>query len=76
MSEQANKRGVNLPQPKKLAPWKKAVQRPQPAVTLGPVAHDALPAIKSSRQVNPVLGEIAAWAIDPSADVPWRHPPG
>lgn len=37
---------------------------------LGPVAKDAIPAVRSSRVRNPVLRQITAWAIDPSAELP------
>lgn len=37
---------------------------------LGPVAKDAIPAIRSSRVRNPILRQTATWAIDPSGDLP------
>jgi HEAT repeat protein len=37
---------------------------------LGPVAKDALPAVRTSRVHNPVLRQATAWAIDPEADLP------
>jgi len=37
---------------------------------LGPVAKDAIPAVRSSRVRNPVLRQITAWAIDPNAELP------
>jgi HEAT repeat protein len=43
---------------------------------LGPVAKDAIPAIRSSRVRNPVLRQIATWAIDPGTDLPWLGPGG
>jgi HEAT repeat protein len=43
---------------------------------LGPVAKDALPAVRSSRVRNPVLRQTTAWAIDPGTDLPWLGPMG
>jgi HEAT repeat protein len=37
---------------------------------LGPVARDAIPAIRQSRVKNPVLRQLAAWAISPGEDLP------
>jgi hypothetical protein len=36
---------------------------------LGPVAKDAIPAIKTSRVRNPILRQTAAWAIDPTLEL-------
>jgi len=41
---------------------------------LGPVAKEAIPAIKSSRVRNPFLRQIAIWAIDPGTKLPWEDP--
>ncbi len=38
---------------------------------LGPVAKDALPAVRSSRVKNPFLRQSTAWAIDPGEEMPW-----
>ena len=43
---------------------------------LGPVVKDALPAIRSSRVRNPILRQTAAWAIDPTAELPTVGPFG
>jgi HEAT repeats len=37
---------------------------------LGPVAKDALPAVRSSRIRNPMLRQTTAWAIDPTSELP------
>jgi HEAT repeats len=37
---------------------------------LGPVAKDAIPAIRSSRVRNPILRQTATWAIDPTTEPP------
>jgi HEAT repeat protein len=37
---------------------------------LGPVARDALPAVRMARVRNPVLRQATAWAIDPGEDMP------
>jgi HEAT repeats len=37
---------------------------------LGPVAKDAIPAIKTSRVRNPILRQTTTWAIDPTGDLP------
>jgi HEAT repeat protein len=37
---------------------------------LGPVARDALPAVRSSRIRNPMLRQTTAWAIDPTSELP------
>jgi len=38
---------------------------------LGPVAKDAIPAVRGSRVRNPVLRQTTTWAIDPGSDLPW-----
>ncbi len=43
---------------------------------MGPVAKEAIPAIRNSRVRNPVLRQIAAWAIDPATDLPQFGPFG
>ncbi len=46
---------------------------------LGPVAKDAIPAIKTSRVRNPILRQTTTWAIDPTSDLPTMGgfgPPG
>ncbi len=43
---------------------------------LGPVAREALPAIRTSRGRNPFLRQTTAWAIDPSGDLPAGFGPG
>jgi HEAT repeat protein len=43
---------------------------------LGPVARDALPAVRSARVRHPFLRQITTWAIDPGADSPWLGPMG
>jgi hypothetical protein len=43
---------------------------------LGPVARDALPAVRNARIRNPVLRQTTAWAIEPGEDVPWFGPLG
>jgi len=37
---------------------------------LGPVAKEAIPAIRSSRVRNPVLRQIVVWTIDPGTELP------
>jgi hypothetical protein len=37
---------------------------------LGPVAKDAIPAVRSVRIRNPILRQATAWAIDPTTDPP------
>src|SRR5262249_28791623 len=37
---------------------------------VGPVAKDALPAVRKARVKNPVLRQITSWAIDPDAELP------
>jgi hypothetical protein len=37
---------------------------------LGPVAKEAIPAIRTSRVRNPILRQTTEWAISPSADLP------
>ena len=37
---------------------------------LGPVAKDAIPAIRACRVRNPILRQAAMWAIEPTADLP------
>jgi hypothetical protein len=37
---------------------------------LGPVAKDAIPAVRSSRVRNPILRQTTAWAIDPTSELP------
>ncbi len=37
---------------------------------LGPVARDAIPAVRTSRVRNPILRQMTAWAIDPGEDLP------
>jgi hypothetical protein len=37
---------------------------------LGPVAKDAIPAIRTSRVRNPILRQTTTWAIDPTGDLP------
>jgi hypothetical protein len=39
---------------------------------LGPVAREALPALRNSRVRNPVLRQITTWAINPGSDLPWQ----
>jgi|GEM_PF-1186558 len=41
---------------------------------LGPVARDALPAVRSSRVRHPALKPATIWAIDPAAGLPWLDP--
>jgi HEAT repeat protein len=43
---------------------------------LGPVAKDALPAVRNARVRNPILRMTTAWAINPGADLPWLGPMG
>ena len=43
---------------------------------LGPVAKDAIPAIRISGVRNPVLRQATAWAIDPGKDLPTLGPLG
>ena len=43
---------------------------------LGPVARDALPAVRAAPVRNPVLRQATAWAIDPGADLPRLGPLG
>ena len=43
---------------------------------LGPVAKEALPAIRTSRRRNPFLRQTTAWAIEPSGDLPAGFGPG
>ncbi len=43
---------------------------------LGPVARDAIPAVRSSRVRNPVLKQVTVWAIDPGEELPWIGPLG
>jgi HEAT repeats len=43
---------------------------------LGPVAREAIPAVRSSRVKNPVLRQTTVWAIDPGEDLPWLGPMG
>jgi HEAT repeat protein len=43
---------------------------------LGPVARDAIPAIRTARVGNPVLRQTTIWAIAPGADLPWLGPIG
>jgi HEAT repeat protein len=45
---------------------------------LGPVAKDAIPAIKNTRIKNPVLPTATLWAIEPEKSFPWivEGPPG
>src|SRR5262249_4599832 len=38
---------------------------------LGPVARDAIPAIRTSRLMNPFLRNTTAWAIEPDKGFPW-----
>jgi HEAT repeat protein len=38
---------------------------------LGPVARDAIPAVRTARVRNPVLRQMTAWAIDPGEELPW-----
>jgi HEAT repeat protein len=38
---------------------------------LGPVARDAIPAIRSSRLMNPFLKTTTVWAIEPDKSFPW-----
>jgi hypothetical protein len=37
---------------------------------LGPVAKDAIPAVRSSRVRNPILRQTTTWAIDPTSELP------
>ncbi len=37
---------------------------------LGPVAKDAIPAVRSSRVRNPILRQTTTWALDPTGDLP------
>ena len=41
---------------------------------LGPVAKDAIPAIRTSRVRNPFLRQTTTWAIDPGSELPWLGP--
>jgi HEAT repeat protein len=41
---------------------------------LGPVAKDAIPAIRSSRVRNPILRQTTMWAIDPASELPTVGP--
>src|SRR5262249_23665936 len=41
---------------------------------LGPVAKDAIPAVRRSRVRNPVLRQIAVWAIEPGTELPGFDP--
>jgi hypothetical protein len=43
---------------------------------LGPVAKDALPAVRTSRVRNPILRQTTAWAIDPTTELPTVGPFG
>ncbi len=43
---------------------------------LGPVAKDAIPAVRTSRVRNPILRQTTTWAIDPSSDLPGAGPFG
>jgi HEAT repeat protein len=43
---------------------------------LGPVAKEALPAVRTCRVKNPVLRQTTAWAIDPGEELPWLGPMG
>jgi hypothetical protein len=43
---------------------------------LGPVAKDAIPAVRTCRVRNPVLRQATVWAIDPGRDLPWLGPLG
>jgi hypothetical protein len=43
---------------------------------LGPVAKDALPAVRAAPVRNPVLRQTTAWAIDPGSELPWLGPIG
>jgi HEAT repeat protein len=43
---------------------------------LGPVARDAIPAVRASRVRNPILRQVTAWAIDPGEELPWVGPFG
>jgi len=40
---------------------------------LGPVAKDAIPAIRSTRIKNPVLPSATLWAIEPDKSLPWAR---
>jgi HEAT repeats len=37
---------------------------------LGPIAKDAIPAVRSSRVRNPILRQTTIWAVDPTSDPP------
>ncbi len=39
---------------------------------LGPVAQDALAAVRTSHVRNPVLRQITTWAINPGSELPWQ----
>lgn len=43
---------------------------------LGPVAKDAIPAIRTARVKNPVLRQATTWAIEPAGELPWLGPMG
>jgi HEAT repeat protein len=43
---------------------------------LGPVAKEAIPAVKNARLKNPVLRQTTVWAIDPGTALPWLGPMG
>lgn len=43
---------------------------------LGPVARDAIPALRTANVRNPVLRQVTAWAIDPGSELPWLGPVG
>jgi len=43
---------------------------------LGPVAKDAIPAVRKSPVRNPILKQTTTWAIDPSTDPPGAGPLG
>jgi HEAT repeat protein len=43
---------------------------------LGPVARDAIPAVRQARVMNGMLRETTAWAIDPGAEMPALGPAG
>lgn len=38
---------------------------------LGPVARNAIPAVRTSRVRNPILRQMTVWAIDPGEEMPW-----